>query len=281
MTVAVAVKVFDGVVLAADSATTLFLPGTQQVYNHANKIFHLHRTKPIGAMTWGLGQLAGASIATLAKDFRRRLMGRDPDHLDWELSDDYTVEEVAGRLVEMMFDELYSPLYLPSEGQEAPVPPPLGLAVAGYSAGASQAEVREVIISHPTVRPEAALVVPQENSGWLAYGQPEATRRLFLGFDPPLLSHVLAIVPEDVRPQVNEAFLGQIRQPVQAAMPFQDAINLAEFLVEVTVGFARYNLGPDTVGGPIRGRRDHPARGFSMGREEALLPKRAEPREPT
>src|SRR4051794_25730890 len=55
MTVAVVVKVFDGIVVAADSATTLPLAnGSAQVYNNANKIFHLHRRLPLAAMTWGL-----------------------------------------------------------------------------------------------------------------------------------------------------------------------------------------------------------------------------------
>ncbi|MDP9398460.1 MAG: hypothetical protein M3P96_11865 [Actinomycetota bacterium] len=62
MTVAVVVQVFDGIVLATDSATTFTLQGGgAQVYNNANKIFHLHRRLPIGAMTWGwvgLGQPA-------------------------------------------------------------------------------------------------------------------------------------------------------------------------------------------------------------------------------
>lgn len=52
MTVAIVVKIWDGIVLAADSATTLRLvDGSSQVYNSANKIFHLHRELPIAAMT--------------------------------------------------------------------------------------------------------------------------------------------------------------------------------------------------------------------------------------
>ena len=40
MTVGAAVKVYDGIVLASDSATTLSLAnGSHQVYNNANKIF--------------------------------------------------------------------------------------------------------------------------------------------------------------------------------------------------------------------------------------------------
>lgn len=38
---------------------------------------------------------------------------------------------------------------------------------------------------------------------------------------------------------------------VQNAMPFGDAIDLAEFLVDLTVNFSRFIPGAPTVGGPI------------------------------
>ncbi len=95
MTVAVTGKVYDGMVLAADSATT-FTFGTangdvHQVYNNADKIFHLHRKLPVAAMTWGLASVGPASVATLAKDLRRRLM-HDVAGDRWVLDPDaYTV----------------------------------------------------------------------------------------------------------------------------------------------------------------------------------------------
>ncbi len=36
-----------------------------------------------------------------------------------------------------------------------------------------------------------------------------------------------------------------------APMPIQDAIDLATFLVDVTIKFSRFAPGPPTVGGPI------------------------------
>ena|SRR5258706_2876599 len=38
---------------------------------------------------------------------------------------------------------------------------------------------------------------------------------------------------------------------VIAAMPIQDAIELAIFMVETTIKFVRFNLRSETVGGPI------------------------------
>lgn len=79
MTIAISIKVNDGLVLAADSAATIpvldangNMMGVSAVYNNANKVFNLHKGRPIGAVTWGLGGIGVASIGTLMKDLRAR-----------------------------------------------------------------------------------------------------------------------------------------------------------------------------------------------------------------
>jgi hypothetical protein len=71
MTIVVSVRVNDGIVLAADSATSFIDANGNvvKVYNNANKIFNLVKVWPIGAMTYGAGAIGSASIATLSKDF--------------------------------------------------------------------------------------------------------------------------------------------------------------------------------------------------------------------
>ena len=187
VTVAVVVKVFDGIIVAADSATTLELSGGgHQVYNGANKVFHLHRALPIAAMTWGLGAIGPASIATLTKDLRRRLMGKSAMHLDWELDpDSFTMQEVAHRYVEMFFGELYST----TMSQMLPpgtVPPALGMLLVGYSAGQTQPEAWEIVINDPQTAPHATLLMGPDDYGWMTFAQPEATERIFYGIDPHL-----------------------------------------------------------------------------------------------
>ena len=53
-------------------------------------------------MTWGLGNIGDASIATLMKDFRRRLLGNDTAHPTWQLPQGYTVEWVVDRMVDLL-----------------------------------------------------------------------------------------------------------------------------------------------------------------------------------
>lgn len=244
MTVAIVVKVYDGIVLAADSATTLGLQnGKDQVYNGANKVFHLHRGLPIGAMTWGLGQLGSASIATVIKDLRRRFMGHDRAHLDWELDPaSYTVEAVAARLAELLFGELYSPLSTTGA---------LGLVVAGYSSGETSSEAWLVNMDDPNVDCVPVLAAGKDESGWIAYAQPEGVHRLFNGFDPAVPAMLAPIIEQSKAAQIPGLLEPLTRQPANPAMPFGDAIQLAGFMVDVTVGYTRYLLGPDTVGGPV------------------------------
>ncbi|HXA30965.1 MAG TPA: hypothetical protein VNV87_01805 [Acidimicrobiales bacterium] len=258
MTVVVAVKVFDGIVLAADSATSLplFAPGTPesggpptlsgfQVYNNADKIFHLHRDLPIGLATWGAGQIDSASISTLAKDLRRRLMGLDPLHLAWRLNPaEYTIEEVAGRLVDLMYRELYSK----SAPDTAQV---IGFLLAGYSSGARHPEAWQILFEEPETEPVPDKFWDLKDEGWRANGQPQAIARLFNGHDPDLLPAVLASRAPDVQAEIQASFDGVARQVVVAPMPFADAIDIARFCVDLTIGYTRFIPGSDLVGGPV------------------------------
>jgi hypothetical protein len=72
MTILVSVKINDGVVMAADSASS-FESG--MVYQNADKIVNLMERLPIGAMATGAGGIGNESIDTLMKDLRRRFSG--------------------------------------------------------------------------------------------------------------------------------------------------------------------------------------------------------------
>src|SRR5579871_5991589 len=108
MSIAVVVGVHDGVVLAADSASTLTIaggiPGTGavvNVYDNANKIVNLHRGSPFGCITFGSGSIGNASIATLLKDFRKQLGSQD-----WPFyPGNYTIQSVAETLARFLDQE--------------------------------------------------------------------------------------------------------------------------------------------------------------------------------
>lgn len=257
MTIALLLKVYDGLVLASDSATTLTVNTAGQssvanIYNNANKVFNLHKGLPIGAMTWGLGSIGPASIATLAKDLRRRFSGSDPD---WEIDPlKYSVRDVAEKTVDFLWTGRFEAIHNEATRSGTHMPA-LGFLVAGYSTDADQPEAYEIVFG-PSAggRPALREVVP-DDSGAAWWGQPDAIARILNGmsiaFPDALLNQGLVGSPADAY-----ALYDQIRQElnpqmVTEAMPIQDAIDLAEFLVHATIQVVRFSPGNPTVGGPI------------------------------
>lgn len=274
VTVALHVKVFDGIVLATDSATTFQVlvtpPGVgppvllHQVYNNADKIFHLHRQLPVAAMTFGLGAVGPASISSLSKSFRLQLMGRDPNYPDSLDIDNFTVEDVAKR-ASAMFAQAATDAGMT---QWPDAPDGLGYVVAGMSTDCDQAEVWSLKFEGATLEPDPEGVFKREDYGYKAYSQPEPVERLFNGYDESLRialiqGQVTAGKHRAVAEREVDAFLGPLRlDPVQSGMPLPDAIELARFMVETTEGYARYRIGPDNVGGPVEVASISPHEGF-------------------
>lgn len=102
--------------------------GVLTVYNNANKIFNLHKGRPIGCVAFGAGSIGNASVSTLLKDFRARLKkvgGAAPPPFD---VDNFSMEAAAAALS----------AFLESECDQVQPPnpkPTLGILIGGYSSG--------------------------------------------------------------------------------------------------------------------------------------------------
>jgi len=176
-------------------------------------------------------------------------MGADPDKIDWKLEENYTVKGVVDRLIEMMFDELYAPQV--NSGNLPPVS--LGFLVGGYEGKGSKSlsEMWTVTFEGVGNRPVPQLMAASDQVGWQVFAIEEAAKRLFHGIDPSLKGAILAATDPTTHAAIEQAVAAQMRQPVLAGMPFTDAIKLAEFIAQVTTGYAHFLPGPDVVGGPI------------------------------
>jgi 20S proteasome alpha/beta subunit len=240
MTVIVSVKINDGIVMASDSASTFT---NTQVYEHAEKIVNLMKGLPIGVMVTGDGGIGSESLTTLLKDLRKRF-GDEQDSMYLEPSS-YTMEAVARRLHDFLFKEKS----IPSGGTAS-----ILLRVCGYSAGRPLPEVWQVQLEGATPY-KVVLVHPEGDFGVNWDGQYDALNRLILG--TPTNFEQIAV--DWGMPQSNAAALGAaVRQKAHETlaiptMPIQDAIDLARYLVEVTIGFTKFSIvkQPKAVGGPI------------------------------
>jgi len=85
-------------------------------------------------------------------------------------------------------------------------------------------------------------------------GEYEALDRLILGVGTGFSEAAALVLPAERLPEVQRQIIGHLYEHlVMAAMPIQDAIDLARFLVETTAGFVRFSLPkqPKTVRGPV------------------------------
>ncbi len=257
MTIALSMKINDGIVLAADSATTIVggdpttgQAGVVNIYNNANKVFNLKKGLPIGAITWGSGSIGLSSVSTLNKDLRKRFSGDDEKHPEWKINPlGYQVRDIAEKFKQFIFDEQYRPAF-----EKWPQKPVIGFIIAGYSTGEAMAEEYQIDVTATGECVGPRPVRGKDEVGITWSGMPEAITRFLLGYSemlPAVLEQRLGVPHEQVGPAI-QIIRNSLQIPfVLPAMPLQDAIDLAEFLVYATIQFAKFGPGAPTVGGPI------------------------------
>jgi hypothetical protein len=247
MTIVVTVRVNDGIVLAADSATSFSDEnGTVvKVYNSANKIFNLVKGHPIGAMTYGAGSIGAASISTLSKDLRVKFMSAgNPYHLDLQ---NYTMQEVALKAQQFFFTECFqsaNPQGLPGHF--------LGYRVCGYSANQPLPEAWEFNIGESD-SPAPTRLYEMDSYGPRWAGETEAIDRLVLGLGSKATDALTQMGLEQPQAlQLTTDLMGRLYAHLyHPAMPVQDAIDLAQFLADTAARFTQMSLRAPTIGGPI------------------------------
>jgi hypothetical protein len=254
MSIAVVIGVHDGLVLAADSASSLTVSsapnithGVVNVYDNANKIFNLCKGRPIGCVAFGSGSIGNSSVATLIKDLRVKLRGQE---LGFDAMS-YTMKGVADIVGKFLADECDKP---ENAAQKEAIN--IGLIVAGYSAGSNLGESWTVKIDKGVA--SDPVIARQANEAGISWGgQAEVVSRIMVGYSPKLFD-VLARVsgppqqqPGEIRQQLTGVLRGLQAELVFAPMPIQDAIDLGRFLVHSAIMWSRFHPGASTVGGPI------------------------------
>jgi len=241
MTVIVSIKINDGVVMASDSASSF---GNGQIYLHADKIVNLHKGMPIGAMVTGNGQIGNESITTLLKDLRSRLDGTG--YPSWKLNPkSYTLKAVAGRVRQFLYEEKV--ISVTAEAW-------MRIRIAGYSAGRPLSEVWEVFIRGKECD-EPMQIQGENDFGPRWDGEYEPLNRLILGQASGLLDALTeGGIPKEQIKDICDKITPKCGQLLSLpAMPIQDAIDLARFFVETTIGFEKFSVlkQPKTVGGAV------------------------------
>ena len=248
MTICVSVRVAEGLVLAADSIVTLegtmnTLQGQQrtilQTFEYANKVTQI-KDYPIGVMSWGIAGIGDRSIQSLIMEFEHNYpaIKENPS---------FSVKEVADKLI-TFFNSKYNAAYMPGNPQ-----PPLGLFIGGYSV--RQFFSDQFVYEFPLytdwqpARPNKPDGNPSFGATW--FGQKDALIRLIKGYDIRGLDELIkrgvdrAIIQKFIDDNVTELPL------IFDGMPIQDAIDFANYAIQVVAGYFRFAIGTPLCGGNI------------------------------
>lgn len=248
MTICVSVRIPEGLILAADSVVslegTVTTPqgqqtGILQTFDYANKITRI-KDYPIGVMNWGIASISDRSIQSL-------IMEWEHDYPILKENENFTVKQVADDL-HTFIAERYGGAY-PS-GTKRPL---LGFFVGGYSQGQFFSDQYQCGFpnkpSWQEVRPNKKDGSPSFGANW--FGQIGAISRLVHGYDRQSVNELVKrgadkdIVEKWMDDHVSELPL------IFDGMPIQDAIDFANYAVQLTIGLFRFAVGPPLCGGNV------------------------------
>jgi hypothetical protein len=240
MTVVVGVAAPDGLILAADSRTTL-TDGTRHriASDYTQKVYPV--CDRVGVATYGQNGIGDRTIAGLMDEFVS------------QLSDDtaHTVDGIAEALG-AFFDERYRAETPTEEVQQWEQSGlfPLGFLVTGYGADGI-GKMRDVSIPGPALG-EGEITTAQLGVSWR--GQTDVIRRLVYGFDGDLFVGAGHEIPDDLREPI-----GSLAYQLLFPITMQDAVDFACFLIRTTIDMQRFSDGTAAspgelpgCGGPIR-----------------------------
>jgi hypothetical protein len=247
VSVAVSIKVSDGFAIAADSATALS-DGTNitNVYNSANKIVNLVKGSPIGLMFWDSGAIGSISLATIAKDLRKELVN-GANGFD---RTNFTMDDIANRVRDYFYTQRY--LAVHPLGGAGPFPS-IGLHVCGF--GTTDEIGRAFTVTIDSAGQCAAPVenAPGADHHFEAFAMPDPIYRLLAGVSIDLIEFLKTDkgMPEVDAVDLFREYAGALSSKfLSPAMPIMDALDLAEFLVDMTATYYRFAPGHQLVGGP-------------------------------
>ncbi len=253
MSLGIAFKGAEGIVLAADSRVTLLAIDQQQkmqipaAFDNATKLLRIDSQKFVGAVTYGVGALGG-KLPRTAHSFM--------SEFEAELSKKYPPDpngKVQRLQVEKFAEELGT-FFLARWKETMPLTVSPGnemiFLVGGYDETEPYGKLFEIQIpSKPLPR---ELLENQFGAAW--GGQREFTDRLLNGFDPQLpnlLQTALNLTPEQM-----SKLEGEVRSKLILAIPYQflplqDCVDLSIFLIRTTITLQKWLVGVRGVGGFI------------------------------
>jgi 20S proteasome alpha/beta subunit len=267
LSLGIAFKGPEGIVLAADSRVTLTgqLAGNNVMipayFDNATKLLKVRGQDHVGAVTYGLGALGDKEPRT-AHSYLPEFETELPE------GERLSVEDFATKLSDF-FQRQWTATNTPAQAE------PMVFLVGGFDEGEAYGRVFEVAV------PISSVPIEQNPSdfGITWGGQAEIAGRLLNGYDPklePLTKthvHLNAAQTNNFRQKV----LGSLVMPIPYQfLPLQDSVDLAIFLIKTTATLQRWAIGIRGVGGAIDVATITRTDGFTAIQEKQIVGERFE-----
>lgn len=251
MSLGIAFKGPEGIVLAADSRVTLtsqmgtdgikhVLPST---FDNATKLLKIDCQSYVGVVTYGLGAM-GEKEPRMAHSF----IPEFEEHLEEELK-----ERECRRLSVNDFSSKFSAFFMEQWKKFMPSAfqgPDMIFLIGGFDKGAPYGKVYRIQIpSQPEPQEQN-----EDNFGVTWGGQLEFTNRLIKGFDPrvPSIAKKILNLNEEQERQLTQRLEGELSAKIPYQfLPLQDCVNLSIFLIRTTIEMQTWMVGIRGVGGAI------------------------------
>jgi hypothetical protein len=273
MSLGIAFKGPEGIVLAADSRVTLNIPvqvpgGPQfllpATFDNATKLLKAKGQEFVGAITYGAGAI-GQQEPRTAHSFIPEFEASLPN--EQRLS----VQDFAQRLSDF-FLARWTDAGMPNPavpGQD------MVFLVGGYDDGATYGRVFEIFIPSKPV-PRETLPAGQFGATW--GGQNQIVARLINGFDPmtPTVARDFLQVPGVVPQGQLDPLDVELRTKLAARIPWQflplqDCVDLSIFLVRATITLQKWTVDIRGVGGAVDVATVTRTEGFNYIQRKAII----------
>lgn len=254
MSVAIVVKVSEGLVLGTDSAAAIqgrveseegAQEGILKVFYNAKKLLQIGDF-PIGLFTWGRAFIGMRTIESLVREWEYDNGWQSKEEYDGDHSEPFTVKACADGLLEHL-TRAYSEEFGDSSADQMPV----GIVVGGYSQGAFFPDIWRFVVPKDeevhNQRPDRD-GKPDFGASW--FGLTDPIIRLHWGRADAaikIISEKFGIPEQELLETLNPL---QYQVPF-AVMPLQDAIEYVHYMVNVAIGRYRFVVGPELCGGRI------------------------------
>jgi hypothetical protein len=276
MTIAACYLSPEGVVLGADSTSSMFVPsgtgtGLFHYFNHNQKLFEVGENSSLGMVTWGLGGLGALSHRALIANLDDSIRATPATPVR-------NVQDVATRWAGIFWSAysaqlpVIAPDWAPLQAKPSFVAPHLpqvpgartkdeeerfqalsrdlvvGFCIGGYVLPQRTTTAYTVLFQPSLIAQPTPIVMPMFQCQW--FGVPNLILRLINGYDISIVQNVMNSgkwngTEQDLRGILDKS---QLAHPV---LPIRDAIDFVYTSIYSTIKAMKFSTLSQVCGGPI------------------------------